>query len=182
MLVGISGTEQKNVGALSTATLVSAGATGLGLPISPGDAQGIISLISSIFPGHSNWYMMDEAYRSGDYNKAANYIVAFYTTPSFNTDPSKGAGFNGDLAVKERQSWLPIIYNATKRNDILAILQDAVKKGLLPSSVLPSTNYFGSSNTPVINPATGQPVQAGTNMFVTLGLVGAALFLLFKKK
>lgn len=151
---------------------------GLTIPvvgIDTNDLAQIISIASSLFPGHSNWWKMDNAYRTGDFQNAANYVVAFYTTPSYNTD-GVNAGFNGDLAVKERQTWLPIIYQNTQRQDILNIWKDAVKKGLLPSTGLPSTSLFSTT------PGTPGSTQAGMNMYVTLGFVGAAIFLLTKMK
>jgi hypothetical protein len=148
---------------------------GLTIPvvgISTEDLSQIISIASGLFPGHSNWWKMDNAYNTGDYQNAANYVVAFYTTPSYNTD-GVHAGFDGDLAVKTRQQWLPNLYAQTKRQDILNIWKDAVSKGLLPSTGLPSTSIFSTT------PGT---TNAGMNMYVTLGLVGAGIYLLTKMK
>lgn len=141
-----------------------------------------VNLLASLFPGHSNWWLMDDAYKNGDFNNAANFFVKFYYDPSFNTANNGKAGFQGDLAVRERQLWIPNLYNATKRQDILQIWNDAVKQGILPNTGMPVMSASGQVK---IDPVTGQPITtsssyAGMNIYVTLALVGAGIYAVSK--
>lgn len=149
-------------------TLLSSGTSA-----ATGNPVGAVSgLLNGLLQGHSNWYLMDSAYRSGDFETAANYFVRFYSDPAFNTAQNGKAGFYGDLAVKERQSWIPIIYNNTQREDILSIWKDAVNKGLLPSSGLPTSIGNPSSFLNVLgfNPSVGASLnqQGATPLYSNL--------------
>jgi hypothetical protein len=170
MLYGLSGVPLE-AGTLAPATNTSTTNTSGG-KVSAQDVAESVKFLSSLFPGHSNWWIMDNAYRTGDYNTAATMMLAFYSNPSYNTHPAQGAGFRGDLAVRERQLWIPIIYNATKNPQILAIWKDAVNQGLLPASELPS----------IFNTGLPGSTQTGMNIYVTVALVGAALYFLTRKK
>jgi hypothetical protein len=193
-LIGIGGVTVADYTAYATTGAAAAAQGGLNPIADIAALIAAVKLITKLFPGHSNWWIMDNAYRTGDYEKAAIMMIAFYNNAAYNTHPEQGAGFMGDLAVRERQLWIPIIYANTKSPNILAIWKAAVDQGILPATGLPATTtnpifanqtyqpnvVFPSGNIP-ITPGANTTTQSNLNMYLTIALVGGGIYLITRK-
>ena len=136
-----------------------------------------ISLVSSLFPGHSDWWKFDQAYISGNYPAVAAMINLWGFGPHGGNDLAGASVDIPQFKGQPRYLTIPSVYAATKDQGVLNIWKQYVAAGLLPSSGLPSTSIFSSST------GTGTtPTIMGMNMYVTLALLGAGAFMIFKMK
>lgn len=136
-----------------------------------------VSLVSSLFPGHSDWWKFDQAYIAGNYPAVAAMINLWGFGPHGGNDLAGASVDIPQFKGQPRYLTIPTVYNATKDQGVLNIWKQYVAAGLLPASGLPSTSIFSSGTT------TGTtPTIMGMNMYVTLAIAGAAAFMIFKMK
>lgn len=165
----------------------------------------LVGLVSGLFAGHSDSYLLDHAIMDSDWNKAMGIFFTWYQTVGFDQtkkpwskigkDQGVTVGVPQPFASVPRYEWMPLIWQKTQNKDLAILINEAIKQGKLdkkyfinskgvmaPESSL-LTSLFGggaSSTTP------GAPgASSGISTPLIIGGVAAAAvigFLIFKKK
>jgi hypothetical protein len=153
-----------------------------------------LKTLSRLIPGHSDYYFYDTNYVDGKLDLVIAQAVTWYNKGiSINEfDFSRiWSDTNTKTPPKRRIDMLLDVYNKTKDQNIIPIINAAVDNNLLPSSARISTsgsggggnlltNIFSGGSTP------GAPVATGgiSTSLIIGGVAAAAViaFLIFKKK
>ena len=156
----------------------------------------LIGLVSSLFAGHSDSYILDHAIIDNDWDKAMGVFFTWYQQVGFDNTKKPWSGTGTAQGVSKevpqpylsipRFEWMPLVWQQTKNVELAKLINEAIKQGKLnskffinskgemapESSIL--SNLFGGGTTPS---ATG-----GISMPLILGGASLAAFLIFKKK
>lgn len=193
-LSGINNRPQQMNGVLDVVSKSAAGA----LPISD-----LIGLVSGLFAGHTDSYILDHAIIDNDWNKAMGIFFSWYKEVGFDITkkPWRGTGTAQGVSKEVPQpyisiprfEWMPLVWQETKNQDLANLINEAIKQGKLnskyfinskgemaPESGLFSNLFGGGTTTPGAPGATG-----GISTTMLIGGVAAAAaiaFFIFKKK
>jgi hypothetical protein len=156
----------------------------------------LIGLVSSLFAGHSDSYILDHAIIDRDWDKAMGVFFTWYQQVGFDNTKKPWSGTGTAQGVSKevpqpylsipRFEWMPLVWQQTKNLELAKLINEAIKQGKLnskffinskgemapESSIL--SNLFGGGTT---SSATG-----GISMPLILGGAALAAFLIFKKK
>jgi hypothetical protein len=176
-----------------------------GASLVPGgeSVSALIGLVSSLFAGHSDSYILDHAIIDNDWNKAMGVFLSWYQQVGFDITKKPWRGTGTDQGVSKevpqpyisipRFEWMPLVWQQTRNVEFGNLINEAIKQGKLnskyfinskgemapESSIL--TNLFGGGKT-----TPGAPgASGGISTTMLIGGVAAAgliAFLIFKKK
>ena len=135
-LSGINEQRQPQMNGVLDIIQTGAGAVPGGQSISA-----LIGLVSGLFAGHSDSYLLDHAIIDKDWNKAMGIYFTWYKQYGFDVTKKpwskKGTSQGVSKEVPEpfmslnRFEWLPLIYQQTKNADLANLINEAIKQGYL---------------------------------------------------
>ena len=174
-----------------------------GVKLAPGgeSISALIGLVSSLFAGHSDSYILDHAIIDNDWNKAMGVFFSWYQQVGFDITKKPWRGTGTDQGVSKevpqpyisipRFEWMPLVWQQTRNVEFGNLINEAIKQGKLnnkyfinskgemaPESSIIS-NLFGGGKTD----ASGATGGISSTLLIG-GAAAAALvaFLIFKKK
>ena len=172
--------------------------TGAGLVPGGQTISSLVGLVSGLFAGHSDGYILDHAIIDGDWNKAMGVFFTWYQKDGLNpqihpwaavgTDHGVSAGVPQPFMSVSRYEWLPLIWQQTKNPDLANLINEAIKQGKLDKKYFINSKGQMASEPNIISNLFGggttTPRATGGGISTPLLLGGAALvaFLIFKKK
>ena len=114
----------------------------------------LIGLVSGLFAGHSDSYLLDHAVIDKDWDKAMGIYFTWYQQYGFDVTKKpwskKGTNQGVSKEVPEpfmslnRFEWLPLIYQQTKNADLGNLINEAIKQGHLDKKY--SVFFTGGGN------------------------------------
>jgi hypothetical protein len=169
------------------------------LPVGGSSISSLIGLVSGLFAGHSDSYILDIAFKNKEWDKALGVIFAWYQSigfdgtkkPWFKVGTSQGVApeVPQPFISMQRIEWLPTIWENTKNVDLANLINEAIKKGILDKKYfINSKNEMAAEPNVFSNLFGGGSTSADgkTSSSYTIPLIigGAALiaFIMFKKK
>ena len=158
----------------------------------------LVGLVSGLFAGHSDGYILDHAIIDKDWNKATGVFFTWYQKDGLNPQihPWASVGTNGGVSKEvpqpfislSRFEWLPLIWQQTKNVNLAKLINEAITKGYLDKKYFINSKNEMASESNVLSNLFGSgattPGATGGGISTPLLLGGAALiaFLIFKKK
>jgi hypothetical protein len=172
------------------------------LPVGGSSISALIGLVSGLFAGHSDSYILDIAFKNKEWDKATGVFFAWYQSigfdgtkkPWFKVGTSQGVApeVPQPYISMQRIEWLPTIWENTKNVDLANLINEAIKKGILDKKYfINSKNEMAAESTGLSNlfgggasKNDGSDFGSKTTSLPYILLGGAALvaFLIFKKK
>jgi hypothetical protein len=164
------------------------------IPVFGSTISSFLSLIGPLIKGHSENWIFDTSFASGDYDKAMG--IAFKWYKDFGLSPKSanpklwwGVGTKDGIEKSvpqpfiniKRMEWLPAIWEKTKNSDLAFIINEAVSSGYLDEKY-----FINSKGEMKPEPNVLTNLLDGKKGSYTIPLIvgGAAViaFLIFKKK
>ena len=208
-LSGIQQQQQQNIKINGVLDIVQAGAG-----VIPGgqSISSLIGLVSGLFAGHTDSYLLDHAIIDKDWNKAMGIFFTWYQSIGFDQTKKPWSKVGTAQGVSQevpqpyisipRYEWMPLVWEQTKNTDLANLINEAIKQGKLSNKYFinskgvmapESTNIFsnlfsgGTTTTPGVTTTTSGITTTTTSSSTPLiigGIAAAALigFLIFKKK
>jgi hypothetical protein len=131
--------------------------TGAGAVPGGQSISALIGLVSGLFAGHSDSYLLDHAIIDKDWNKAMGIYFTWYQQYGFDVTKKpwskKGTNQGVSKEVPEpfmslnRFEWLPLIYQQTKNADLGNLINEAIKQGYLDKKYSVFFTGGGNANT-----------------------------------
>jgi hypothetical protein len=164
------------------------------IPVFGQSISSLIGLVSGLFAGHSDSYLIDHAIIDKDWDKAMGILFTWYQNVGFDVTKKpwskKGTaqGFSKEIPEPymslSRFEWMPLIWQQTKNKDLAILINQAIKEGYLDQKYfINSKNEMAAEPTALTTLFGGGSGKTG-GVSIPLILGGAALigFLIFKKK
>jgi hypothetical protein len=192
-LMALSGINEKRQPQMNGVIDILQGGASL-IPVGGSSISSLIGLVSGLFAGHSDSYILDHAIIDRDWDKAMGVFFSWYQNYGFDITKKpwskKGTSQGVSKEVPEpfmslnRFEWLPLIWQQTKNKDLANLINEAIKQGYLDNKYFINsknemaaepnvlTNLFGGSGTS----------KSGISMPLILGGAALVAFLIFKKK
>jgi hypothetical protein len=157
-----------------------------GEPISSAVATILATTAASFkdwFPAnHSNWWHWDTAFKNKDWEKVIAMSAKFYSLDGLNYIDWERNPISDYIPAQykgyTRLQLLPIVYNYTNDPFTLKLINEAVQKGKLPTSVSNSvTDNISNTASNILTNVT----KSTSSLLLYLG-IGLGLFLILKKK
>ena len=117
----------------------------------------LIGLVSGLFAGHSDSYLLDHAVIDKDWDKAMGIYFTWYQQYGFDVTKKPWSKKGTDQGVSKevpepfmslnRFEWLPLIYQQTKNADLGNLINEAIKQGHLDKKYSVFFTGGGDANT-----------------------------------
>ena len=168
------------------------------IPIFGSSISALVGLVSGLFAGHSDSYILDTAIISRDWDKAMGVFFSWYQQVGFDETKKPWTKRGTDQGIKRevpqpfmsvsRAEWMPIIWEQNKNRDLATLINEGIRQGKIDKKYfINSKNEMAAEPSGLSNLFGGGGTADGkTSSGYTIPLIigGAALvaFLIFKKK
>ena len=167
------------------------------IPVFGSSISALVGLVSGLFAGHSDSYILDTAIISRDWNKAMGVFFSWYQQVGFDETKKPWTKKGTSQGIKQevpqpfmslsRAEWMPIIWQENKNADLATLINEGIRQGKIDQKYfINSKNEMAPEPTTLSNLFGGGSADGKTSSGYTIPLIvgGAALvaFLIFKKK
>jgi hypothetical protein len=173
--------------------VLTAGASAI--PVFGSSISALVGLVSGLFAGHSDSYILDTAIISRDWDKAMGVFFSWYQQVGFDETKKPWTKRGTSQGIKQevpqpfmsvsRAEWMPLIWEQNKNRDLATLINEGIRQGKIDQKYfINSKNEMAAEPTTLSNLFGGGGTSTGGGISMPLILGGAALvaFLIFKKK